>query len=48
MHKAKNIYFLSFKKKRDDPRQGVAQGRVSSPKLDYRESVICIKITGPG
>ena len=30
MHKAKNIYFLLIKKKRDGPRQGVAQGKVPS------------------
>ena len=30
MHKVKNIYFLLIKKKRDGPRQGVAQGRVPS------------------
>ena len=33
MHKAKNIYFrLILKKKRDGPKQGLAQGRVPSPK----------------
>ena len=31
MHKAKNMYFLIIKKKRDGPRQEVAQGRVPSP-----------------
>ena len=31
MHNAKNIYSLLIKKKRDGPRQGVDQSRVSSP-----------------
>ena len=31
MHKTNSIYFLSFKKKWDGPRQEVAQGRVPSP-----------------
>ena len=31
MRRAKNIYFLLIKKKRDGPRQGVAQGRLPSP-----------------
>ena len=30
MRKAKNIYFLLIKTKRDGPRQGVAQGRIPS------------------
>ena len=31
MHKVENTYFLLIKKKRDSPRQGVAQGRVYLP-----------------
>ena len=37
VHKAKNIYFLLIKKKLDGPRQEVAQGRVPSPILCYKE-----------
>ena len=40
MHKAKNIYFLLIKKKkkRDGPRQGVAQSRVPSPICSFERS----------
>ena len=34
MHKAKPFIFFSFKKKRHDPRQGVAQGTVPSPTMN--------------
>ena len=31
MHKVKNIYFVLIKKKRDAPRQGVAQRKIPFP-----------------
>ena len=42
MHKAENIYFLIIKKKRDGPRQGVAQGRVPYPtRFQYQQQKNC-------
>ena len=44
MHKAKNIYFLLIKKKRDGPRHGVAQGKIPSPIAWQRKNYSIIEI----
>ena len=45
MHKAKNIYFLLTKKKRDGSSQGVAQGRIPYLKIIFKILFLLIGIS---